>query len=97
MRHITSIEIGPSDLARAERFRSDVAGYRAAGGRKGGGTLSVGAEACRLNQLPNGRLLLTTYLKFEPGGDYVPLARDLDLRSYVGDAKVLDKIPRCPA
>jgi len=89
--------ISPADVARAQRFRDEIAADRAATGRKERGSLSIGANACRAGRLPRGSLLLTTYLKFEPGGAYVPLARDVDLASYVDEKALREKIPACDA
>lgn len=89
--------IAPPDVARAQRFRDGMAADRAASGRKERGSLSIAAKACRAGRLPRGSLLLTTYLKFDPGGAYVPLARDVDLGSYVDEKTLREKIPACGA
>lgn len=87
--------VGTADVGRIEKFRADVAAFRAAGGSSGGGKLSLGAQACRVGLLPPGPLLLTTYLKFESDGEYVPLARNIDLRTYDDGQALLAKLPRC--
>ncbi|MDA7947416.1 MAG: hypothetical protein MPJ78_08050 [Hyphomicrobiaceae bacterium] len=89
--------IAPGDMPQAERFRREIVAYRANGGSKGGGSLSVGADACRIGQLPAGRLLLTTYLKFDGRHGYFPVVRNIDMRSLVDENTLREKIPQCPA
>lgn len=80
-----------SDLARAEHFRGDIAAFRVAGGD----TVSVEADACRSAPFGAGPLFFTSFLKLEPEGDYIPIARDVDLASYVKDGNLAAKLPEC--
>jgi hypothetical protein len=47
-----------------------------------------------VGELAEGPVFFTTYLRTAETRDYVPLARDVDLRSIVPDAAVAG-IPRC--
>ena len=65
------------------------------GDRGGSITISVGPQTCRWGELPEGSLFLTTYLCTAETGDYVTLARDVDLRSLAQTRMLVDDIPRC--
>jgi len=61
-------------------------------------TLGVAAEACRVSRLPAGPLLITTYLKTAETRSFVPLTRDVDMRSLTpGTPLTLPLCPRQPA
>lgn len=55
-------------------------------GRRLHGSLAVSAEGCVRSPLPSGPLLLSTYLRLKPGGDFVPLVVDVDLRSLLAQS-----------
>ncbi len=88
-------------FAIAEREIVDVRMFRAAliqkqQGRSGGAMkISVRPDACRLEALPAGPVVFTTYLKAAETGSYVPLARDLDLRTLDPGRDLAALVPPC--
>lgn len=55
-------------------------------GRRASGSLAVSAEGCVRGALPAGPLLLSTYLRLKPGGNFVTLIQDIDLRGLLAQA-----------
>jgi hypothetical protein len=91
--HVFAYRIDDSDLVRLKAFRSELIA-RKSSGQKGSISISVRPQACRVGELAEGPVFFTTYLRTAETRDYVPLARDVDLRSIVPDAAVAG-IPRC--
>ncbi len=92
--HIFAYRIDDGDLARLMAFRAELIS-RKSSGQKGSISISVRPQACKSGELPNGPVYFTTYLRTAETKNYVPLARDVDLRSIVPDATAVDNIPRC--
>lgn len=86
--------IAKKDLAQLRIFRTTLMQKKKSGS---GGSLSifVRPDVCRTEALPGGALLFTTYLKTEETGSYVPLARDVDLRTIDQNRDVAALIPAC--
>lgn len=88
-------------FAIAEKEIVDVRMFRAAliqqqKGKSGGGIkISIRPDACRLEPLPAGPVVFTTYLKTAETGTYVPLARDVDLRTLDPNRDLAALIPPC--
>jgi len=88
-------------FAIAERDIVDVRMFRAAliqkqkGGSGGAIKISVRPDACRLEPLAAGPVVFSTYLKAAETGTYVPLARDLDLRTLDPNQDLAAKVPAC--
>jgi hypothetical protein len=80
--------------ADAERVRNLQRASMAASGR--GGTIAVGAKACRRGPLPAGPVVTSTYLQLDRRKGYMPLIVDIDLRSELGAAGLDKEIPPCP-
>ena len=97
--HIFAYRIDDSDLARLMAFRNELIARKVAAqssGQKGSISISVRPQACKAGGLPDGPVYFTTYLRTAETKDYVPLARDVDLRSIVPDpAAAVAAIPRC--
>jgi len=91
--HVFAYRIDDSDLVRLKTFRSELIAKKSSG-QKGSISISVRPQACKVGELAEGPVNLTTYLRTAETKDYVPLARDVDLRSIVPDAAVAG-IPRC--
>ncbi len=91
--HVFAYRIDDSDLVRLKAFRSELIA-RKSSGQKGSISISVRPQACKVGELAEGPVFFTTYLRTAETRDYVPLARDVDLRSIVPDAAVAG-IPRC--
>jgi hypothetical protein len=94
--HVTAYRIDPAELPKVIAFRDRLKSrQQAAGGNGGMLTISVRPQACRAGALPDGPILFTTYLRTQETGSYVPLARDLDLRSLSPAANLAALIPPC--
>lgn len=92
---VFAYRIDDSDLIRLKAFRSELIAKKSSG-QKGSISISVRPQACKVGELAEGPVYFTTYLRTAETQDYVPLARDVDLRSIVPDAAVAG-IPRCGA
>ena len=58
-------------------------------------SIAVRPDACRTGELPAGPVHFTTYLRTAETGGYLPLARDLDLRTVVTGRDVAAELPLC--
>jgi hypothetical protein len=86
--------IAKNDVAQLRIFRTALL-QRKRSGSGGSLTISVRPDVCRNEPLPGGPLLFTTYLKTAETGDYVPLARDVDLRTFDPNRDLAALIPAC--
>ena len=76
--------------------RVDFAATDPANGERGGAlTISVAPEGRRSGELPPGPVLFTTYLRVAETGDYVPLARDVDMRGIACGRDLAAEMPVC--
>jgi hypothetical protein len=63
-------------------------------GKGGSSTISVRPEACRTGELPKRPVCFITYLRTQETDGWVPLTRDVDLRTVLpGDLAA--EIPVC--
>lgn len=90
---VYAFRLEPADLPRLVAWRADMLARKARGGR-GALTLGVAADGCRAGAMP-ATILLTTYLRTDPDGDFFPLARDVDLRKVLPGEDLATKIPPC--
>jgi hypothetical protein len=90
---IYAYRIEDSDLARLLAFRSELVAKKSSG-QHGSISIFVQPQACKVEELSDGPIYFTTYLRTAETGDYVVLTRDVDLRS-LAQARVVDDIPRC--
>lgn len=90
---VYAFRLKPADVPRLVAWRADMLARKARGGH-GSLTLGVAADGCRTGPMPD-VVLLTTYLRTEPGGDFFPLARDIDLRKVLPGEDLATKIPPC--
>jgi len=86
--------IDPDDLARLKAFRATMLAKKNTG-VKGSLTISVRPETCRTETLGEGPVLFSTYLRTSETGSYVPLTRDVDLRSLDATRDIAALIPPC--
>lgn len=77
-----------------EQLRRDVNSEPRKAGEKRSLTLKIAAKACRTTAIPNGPVRMTTYLKTAETTSFVPLVRNLDLRT-LAPGQPLDIHP-CP-
>jgi hypothetical protein len=90
---IFAFALSESDIGQLRLFRAALIA-RQKGGSGGAITIAVRPQACRTGALPAGAVLFTTYLRTAETGDYVPLARDLDLRA-IGGGDIAALMPPC--
>jgi len=94
---IFAYQLDPAEAVRLAAFRDALKKKQEASGRRGGAlTIAVQPDACRAGELPDRPVYITTYLKTAETGGYVPLARDVDLRTLVPGRDVTAEIPVCP-
>src|SRR5215510_5950488 len=94
--HVFAYRLDPAEAARLAAFRAALKQKQEASGRRGGAlTIAVKPDACRAGDLPDRPVYVTTYLKTAETGAYVPLARDVDLRTIVPGRDLAAEIPVC--
>jgi len=86
--------IAVADVAQLHAFRAALV-LRQQGGSGGSLTIAVRPDVCRAAPLPDGPVPFTTWLKTAETNGYVPLARDVDLRSLDGGQDIAARIPVC--
>jgi hypothetical protein len=92
--HLFAYRLEPAEAARLSAFR-DAIKKQMGTGRGGSLTLAITPENCRSGELPAGPVLLTTYLRTAETGGYVPLARDVDMRSIMRGRDLPEEMPVC--
>lgn len=90
--HLSAYAIAANDVAHLRMFRAALM-QKKKDGVGGSLTISVRPDTCRTGALPSGPVLLSTYLRTGETNSYVPLARDVDLRSFERDIAAM--IPEC--
>lgn len=86
---ITLFRLTDEGRRKLETARSEALALKSdelAKGRRASGSLAVSAEGCVRGALPAGPLLLSTYLRLKPGGNFVTLIQDIDLRTLLAQA-----------
>ena len=92
--HIFAYRIDDADIPRLIALRTELIAKKNSG-RGGSITIGVQPQACQMGELPQGPIYFTTYLRTAETGDYVTLARDVDLRALAQARSLVDVIPRC--
>lgn len=92
--HVFAYRIDETDLTRLATFRAELIAKKNSG-QGGSISISVQPQACQAGELPHGPVYFTTYLRTAETGDYVTLARDVDLRTIMRDRAIVDEILRC--
>lgn len=87
--------VAPDDVPRLRALQAEIARAKAEK-RADHGSLGVGADACRIDDLPDGPIAMTTFLKTSDETGWLTVLRDLDLRSVATKEKPLEEIvPPC--
>ena len=87
---ITVFRLSEDGRRRLEVAREEMRSLKAQEAAKGGrvrGSLSVGVKGCSAGPLPDGPILLSTYLRPGPSDAFIPLVVDLDLKALAAEAK----------
>jgi hypothetical protein len=94
--HLLAYRLEPAEATRLAAFRDALQKQQAASGGRGGAlTISIAPEVCRGGELAAGPVLFTTYLRTAETGGYVPLARDVDMRSIARGRDLTAQMPEC--
>lgn len=78
-RTLTVMGLSAEDAEKMRRVQAAIREFKAAGG-DGSGTLAAGVEGCRNAAVPDGPVLVSTFLKTADAETFFPLARDQDMR-----------------
>jgi hypothetical protein len=94
---IFAYRLDSSEAARLTAFRDELKKRdETSGGRGGSITISVQPDACRSGDLSDRPIYVTTYLRTGETGSYVPLLRDVDLRTIKPSQDLAVLLPQCP-
>jgi len=94
--HIFAYRLDPGEVDRLVAFRDALKKKQEASGRRGGSiTISIRPDACRRGDLPASPVYVTTYVQTAETGGYIPLARDVDLRTASPGRDAAAEIPPC--
>ena len=91
---ISTFAIAARDVAELRLFRAGLI-QKQMGGSGGALTIAVRPDTCRIEPLPSGPVVFSTYLKAAETNGYVPLTRDVDLRRVDPNQDLAAKIPAC--
>ncbi len=91
--HVLYFDLAPADAAAIRQTQLAVA-QRKAAKVEGEGSFSVFVAPCAA--APDGALLISTYLRIEEGGPFLPLLRDFDIRQEMA-AGALSELRGCSA
>lgn len=80
--HLEVFRMAEADMDRLAAMRRRLAAWKAADPDSTKGSLSVGAAGCRRDSLPDGPLIISTYLRLEDADEFFPLTRNFNLRSF---------------
>lgn len=87
--------VAPADVARLRALQAEIARAKA-DRRADHGSLGVAADACRTGDLPDGPILMTTFLKTSDETGWLTVLKDVDLRALASKDKPLEEIaPPC--
>lgn len=90
-----AFRVAPDDVPRMRALQQEVMRAKAEK-RADYGSIGVSADACRVGELPQGPILMTTLLKTAAEAPYLVLLDGIDLRSLAGgDAQLDDRVPPC--
>ena len=88
--------VNPADIPKIHALQAEARAEKLKSPGKTQGTLGIGADACRRGDLPDGPLLMTTFLRTDATRGYLTLLKDVDLRSAVTAEKSIDELaPTC--
>jgi hypothetical protein len=94
--HVFAYRLEPAEVARLAAFRAALTQKQAASRGKGGAlTIAVRPDACRTADLGGRPVYLTTYLRTAETNGYVPLRRDVDVRTLAPGRDVVAEMPMC--
>jgi hypothetical protein len=93
-RRLYAFSLSAESARTLEKLRHEVRSEPRRDGEKRNLTLKVAAKACHTNAIPDGPVPITTYLKTTETKSFVPLTRNVDLRTLVSGQPL--EIQPCP-
>ena len=93
--HLSVFRVAEADMARLTALRGKIKAWKEQDPDGTKGTLSIGADGCRREELPEGALLVSTYLRTDSEDEFITMARNFDLRSIVSESGGGLDIPPC--
>lgn len=94
--HVFAYRLEAPEVARLIAFRDALKKKQTASGGRGGSlSIAVRSQACRSAELPDRPITVTTYLRTAETDGYVPLTRDVDLRTIDPQRDLAAAIPPC--
>lgn len=88
--------VDPDDVARIRAIQSETRAARQAAPGRSHGTFGVSADTCRIADLAEAPVMMTTFLKTDARGGYLVLLENVDLRGVVPKDKTFDDVvPAC--
>ena len=93
--HLEVFRMAEADMERLSALRRTVEGWRATGPDDTKGSLSVGAAGCRRDTLPEGPLIISTYLRLDEAEEFFAVTRNMNLRTFASDAHLEENSPPC--
>lgn len=86
----------PADIPRIRALQAEAQDEKAKAPGKTHGSLGVSADACHRGEFADGPILMTTFLRVDLQRGYLPVVKDLDLRTGDTRVKSLDElVPPC--
>lgn len=76
---ISVFRIATADLDRLQALQQRIKAWKQRYPDKTQGSLSISVAGCRLDSLSPDNVRVSTYLKVDPEGEFIPLVRDVDL------------------
>ncbi len=93
--HLSVFRVAEADMARLTDLRGKIKAWKEQDPDGTKGSLSIGAAGCRRERLPEGALLVSTYLRTDNEDEFITMARNFDLRSAVPDSGAGLDLPPC--
>lgn len=91
-----AFRVDPADVARIRAIQAETREARRDGRGKSHGTFGVTADTCRVTDLAETPVLMTTFLKTDARAGYLVLLENVDLREVIPKDKTFDDVvPAC--
>ena len=94
--HFEIFRIAEQDLERLAALRQRLAGWKQPAADEPESSLTIDVTGCRLGSLPNGPLMISTYLRTALNGRFLTVTRDADLRQIAPAPFEDHHLVQCP-
>lgn len=93
---ISAYRVDPDDYVRIRALQREANEQTAGDSGRSKLSFGVGADACRHGDLPDGAVLMTSYLRTQMRGPYLTLVKNIDLRALATKEKSIEAlVPPC--